>query len=236
MVVVSESAYIDDDPSADKAWNFLFRTHSYPIAHFDNYIDVFAERVRPESRSQPDQKRSYRMEPPKGTGALRDKLQDSPADLDHQSNDPSVKRALQWALSQEGKRLQPDGETPWYFWCARFVANCYGAEHAGVDTAYDIYQQMAEGGVLSKGDNIPEGALVFWDWRGTQHDQRYGHVGIYLGNGSVIHTGVDESSRNDGVRRDSIPDITEALGTDSYLGWAAPFSWRGITAIDWPGR
>ncbi len=168
-------------------------------------------------------------------------------------------KALEWARGQIGHAVQPcktpgckynydqSGATPcstpnpraddddikkehhadyhpfWNFYCMRFVRSTYGgpAEYA---KAEDMYQALSKAGKISTSADIPSGALVFWFW------STYGHVGIYSDSGKVIHTGVNPTTKKDGIRESSLIDVTEVLDgynhyqnpRTSYLGWANP--------------
>ncbi|HRQ73940.1 MAG TPA: CHAP domain-containing protein [Phycisphaerales bacterium] len=180
-----------------------------------------------------------------------------------------INLAIRWARSQLGRATQPcatpgcfynprnTGYTPcstptppfdhepWYSWCARFVANCYGMERAGFETAHDMFNKLSTAGVVeTQRDNIPVGSLVFWYWKmapqNTNDDgKEYGHVGIYIGNGDVIHTGVSKDRQD--VHVLPIWVVTSRLDRSamldresSYLGWVAPFN--VLKVLGWPGR
>lgn len=89
-------------------------------------------------------------------------------------------RAIAWARGQEGHENQParndqnelaqKHDTPWLSYCTRFVANAYGARAAGVPTAHDLWESPSlrnrtpAGADLPDEQQIPVGALVFWEW------------------------------------------------------------------------
>lgn len=125
------------------------------------------------------------------------------------------------------KNNQEAGHPFWNFYCMRFVRSTYGAP-AFYPKAEDMYQALKRGGAINTDANIPMGALVFWHW------SIFGHIGIYSGNGNVIHTGVNAKLKNKGIRESALTDITEVLSAynlaagvkETYLGWAiAPQSW-----------
>jgi hypothetical protein len=72
----------------------------------------------------------------------------------------------------------------------------------------------------SRQGKTPKGAYVFFDCTGPLNGvtQNWGHIGIALGDGSVIHAW-------DVVRIDSIGEIEEltppAWSKPRYLGWAS---------------
>lgn len=93
----------------------------------------------------------------------------------------------------------------WGGLCAKFVANAYGAPGAGARNANDLYAKLNKrvraGSIPDPKDPSMRGALVFWSWKAD------GHVGIYVGEGKVIHTG-----------RTSPPWIGEDELTDKHDG------------------
>lgn len=105
------------------------------------------------------------------------------------------------------KDLHPN----WFLYCARFAQHAFGVVGAG--DAIVMYRALAQEGVISQSNDIPRGALVFWDY--TQ----WGHVGLCLGNGKIIHTGVNSNLIAEGIKEDLISEITNKL---FYLGWAYP--------------
>jgi cell wall-associated NlpC family hydrolase len=115
----------------------------------------------------------------------------------------------------------------WNFYCMRFVRTAFKAPPV-YPKAIDMYQALEKAGMIIKDTSPAVGAIVFWHW------SAYGHVGIYSGDGKVIHTGVNPSLKKNGVRESPLSDITEVLDRynhyqkpqTSYLGWAyAPESW-----------
>lgn len=92
-------------------------------------------------------------------------------------------------------------------YCQRFVRVCY--EAAGISgsasSAMEAYEKWC---LSSKMSNVPRGAAVYF--KGTNS---YGHVGIYTGNGNVIHAA-------NGVRVQSLEYCAQKY---TYLGWG----WQG---------
>ena len=111
----------------------------------------------------------------------------------------------------------------WNFYCMRFVRSTYKAP-AEYAKAEDMYQALSKAGVIKTDPNIPPGAFVFWFW------STYGHIGIYSGDGKVIHTGVNPVTKKKGIRESLLTEVTEVLDgynhyqspRTSYLGWANP--------------
>lgn len=104
----------------------------------------------------------------------------------------------------------------WLFWCARFVQNAFGIQQQRENSAIDIYHKLRRQGLVNESNDVPEGALVFWDLT------KYGHVGICSGNGNIIHTGTKKHLKEEGIREDPISQISKKR----YLGWAhVPTDW-----------
>ncbi|UJF36615.1 C40 family peptidase [Paenibacillus hexagrammi] len=75
-----------------------------------------------------------------------------------------------------------------YFDCSLFVQTVF--KHFGVSLPRDSRQQSQEGYAVSK-SNLKPGDLVFFSTRATVNKtgvSKIGHVGIYIGNGMMIHT------------------------------------------------
>src|SRR3989344_103402 len=87
----------------------------------------------------------------------------------------------------------------WNFYCMRFVRSAYGAssEYA---KAHDMYEALSRTDRIHTDGDIPLGALIFWFWA------EYGHIGIYSGDGKVIHTGVNPTTKKNGIRESPIKD------------------------------
>lgn len=113
------------------------------------------------------------------------------------------------ALRHYGEFYRPDG-VPWVGWCEMFAGNVL--TEAGI--AHPRYESAildALDGPLYRG-TAPAGSLVFFDQRSSP----YGHVGVSLGDGTML------SALGGGVMRTSYQDWV------SYLGWR-PY---GTTAPD----
>lgn len=120
-------------------------------------------------------------------------------------------KAVAWAQSQVGKSIQPDGVTPWNFWCERFVENAYGTQHRYGSALINFNAQKAAGRI-NYSTNPPAGALVFYR---NPYDRGFGHVQIAVGNGTFITTGPT-------VR------IVNFSYSGTFQGWSyAPSSWPG---------
>jgi hypothetical protein len=122
--------------------------------------------------------------------------------------------AVQWALKQQGR-------TDYYFWCLRFVANAFGAERAGYNTAQQAANALGTRGRGRPAAEAPYGALVFFRYVGRD-GVSYGHVGISLGDGRMVHA-------VETVRVNHID--SSSYWRTNYLGWAwAPGHWPGRPA------
>lgn len=137
-----------------------------------------------------------------------------------------------WAEAAISWAQQRIGSEKWWNYCLRFVANAFMREedkpagwNSPLDAArdyahFDRQDQMPYGWRLA-----PRGAIIFFDKNGPNP---YGHVGIYLGNGSIIHAyGIVKVST-----------IEEALGKPDigqYLGWSYPPEvWRSASIENQP--
>lgn len=104
------------------------------------------------------------------------------------------------ALRHYGEYYRPDG-VPWVGWCEMFVGNVL-AEAGIPHTRYASAIVDAISGPLYRGQ-APAGSLIFFDQRSSP----YGHVGIALGDGTML------SALGGGVVRTTYADWV------SYLGW-----------------
>lgn len=111
-----------------------------------------------------------------------------------------IEGAISWAYARKNA-----GDTSYSYYCLKFVGDAWSSQKVG-NKGYS-YATLAGNDMIKHTDkNPPRGAVVFWDWYGTVDGvyKNWGHVGIALGNGSVIHadyngirvTGLDiDSSR-----------------------------------------
>jgi cell wall-associated NlpC family hydrolase len=129
-----------------------------------------------------------------------------------------VENAIRWAQVQVGSDAYP-------FRCLAFVEDAYemgnGIEIFGGSTA----QESAGAYGVETGLAPPAGAFVFYDCWGTLFDihQNWGHVGLALGDGRVIHAW-------DRVRIDPYLDVEKLAGAP---GWNSPryLGWTGVARI-----
>ena len=140
--------------------------------------------------------------------------------LDHFSTvsaQERVERAIRWAEgADKNSRI-------WEGYCLRFVAQAYGLGYNinPITTKWgspnDAISKLGDKFYLaSKSYNPPRGALVLFSALGEY--EPFGHVGIYLGNGKVIHAYVTPRV-NDLAGKDGVEQLS-TIG--SYLGWTYP--------------
>ena len=140
-----------------------------------------------------------------------------------------TENAIRWAK----ERL---GDTTYRGKCLAFVEDAYEQsnriEMFGGDTAKESADQYR---AISRKTEPPPGAFVFFDWTGKigQVEKNYGHVGIAIGNGEIIHAW-------DKVRIDDLAemeDLSVPPGSTRlrYLGWAPPEVFlEGFRSADLP--
>lgn len=146
--------------------------------------------------------------------------------------DERIEKAVAWALNWTDGPPYPEGNPPYSWKCLGFVLDAY-KYGAGVDPREYImnpedfsYAKRAAEALKAK-DNRgipPRGAYVFYDCWGTLTDWGYdnwGHVGLSVGNGEVVHAWGEE------FRIDNYLAIQNlSPGGDwtnpQYIGWAYP--------------
>jgi len=104
------------------------------------------------------------------------------------------------ALRHYGEYYRPDG-VPWTGWCEMYIGNVMN-EAGIVHPRYESAILDAISGPLYRGQ-APAGSLVFFDQRANP----YGHVGVALGDGTML------SALGGGIVRTTYTDWV------SYLGW-----------------
>lgn len=123
----------------------------------------------------------------------------------------SINDAVYWAENQIGSNWDSQCGHAWAYWCMHFCGHAYGKVPSGVVTAiagWNGYDSVF--GSRHNDHDIPVGALVFF---GTSLYVD-GHVGVYIGNGKMIHAWTS------GVREDYISRFES-----HYLGWRWPEAW-----------
>lgn len=83
-------------------------------------------------------------------------------------------------------------------YCQAWAAHVYGAAGLPIDTSASAYDSGMRYGVSSDFSSVPPGAAVY-GYSGS----KYGHVGIYVGNGQVYHNigGVAVDTLSDWIRK-----------------------------------
>ncbi len=115
----------------------------------------------------------------------------------------------------------------WNNWCLKFVANAYGREAAGYNTAAEAagalgVQARPQNGMTAEQkkailDRAKIGDLVFYD---ATYDNSAGHVGVYVGNGRMV------AAEPDGVRESDV--LGSAYNSSRFRGIAPPpKEWQG---------
>ena len=130
------------------------------------------------------------------------------------------KSFVYWAEAAVSWAKERLGRGDWSGLCMRFVANAFmqkehePAGYNAIDGAKEFYRFDQEPNGWLK---APKGALIFFDKEGTND---YGHVGIYLDNGSIIHA-------YGTVRVNTVEEVIVKPDVGRYLGWSyPPESWR----------
>jgi cell wall-associated NlpC family hydrolase len=134
------------------------------------------------------------------------------------AEDRRIEAAISWATARRGSHA-------WDHYCMRFASDAY---ESGARTTVRRYRSASEAAnalraAAHPGANAPRGALVFYD--SSCGGVPLGHVGISLGNGTMIS---DFGSA--GV---CIKGIQCGL---KYMGWAAPPLSPSVTDWDQPPR
>ncbi len=119
------------------------------------------------------------------------------------------------ALRHYGEYYRPDG-VPWVGWCEMFVGNVL-AEVSIPRVRYESAILDAISGPLYRGQ-APAGSLVFFDQRANV----YGHVGIAIGDGTML------SALGGGIVRTGYEQWS------SYLGWRPQGATAPVTPPDAP--
>jgi len=118
-----------------------------------------------------------------------------------------VNKVIDWAENQKDK-------TNWYGYCTAFVQDSFKT-YFRFGSANALMNYLIGSNLFCSDKSVipPTGTLVFFS--AIEPYKKYGHVGISVGDGKVIHS-------YDKVRTDSINTIENLNYIDSYLGWAYP--------------
>ena len=122
-------------------------------------------------------------------------------------------RAIEWAKAQLGR-------TDFKGWCLRFVAYAFGATHS-YPTATIGANDLGPRDGAKPATFAPAGSLVWFHWFDRRDGVNYGHVGISLGDGTMINA----------VGTVRIEPIDSPYWRPRYRGWTpAPPAWPGRAA------
>ncbi|HHV60909.1 MAG TPA: C40 family peptidase [Clostridiaceae bacterium] len=127
--------------------------------------------------------------------------------------DTYVENAIKWAKEKASLK-------EYMFKCLAFVEDAYGISNNVEIFGGSCARESADEYEACKNSGIPPaGAFVFYDTYGTIHGEykNYGHVGLHIGNGEIIHAW-------DKIRIDNYLDV-QKLPT-------AP-GWTSLKLIGW---
>ena len=117
-----------------------------------------------------------------------------------------------------------NGSRAWRRKCLALVAVAYGWDASGIPTAYQAAMIMKSAGQLhTSRDNIPRGAIMWWDGRATGNTA--GHVAIYDGNGHIYSNDVPITDGRVGQVPWTYP---EDHWGHTWLGWSPPYFPRAV--------
>jgi uncharacterized repeat protein (TIGR01451 family) len=120
-----------------------------------------------------------------------------------------IEKVINWASAQEDKNY-------WYERCMGFVSDAFKVCEDRPESPNDLKDSLESAGEFYSKENGWEptrGSIVFFS--ANPPYESYGHIGISLGGGRVIHSlGT--------VRNETIDEIEENRFINSYLGWAYP--------------
>jgi len=109
------------------------------------------------------------------------------------SNAAPADRAASLAAKMVGKPYKYGGSSPSGFDCSGLVQ--YSFKQAGVSLPHNTVQQRSASRLISVAE-LRRGDLLFFN----QEGKKYGHVGIYLGDGKFVHA----PSSGKSVRSDAL--------------------------------
>ena len=106
--------------------------------------------------------------------------------------------------------------------CARWVSGVYQAAGLGYPggNAIDFWTRWSYSGSTSM-DNIPVGAVVVGSGSGSEAGNKYGHVGIYLGDGMVADN--VGCHRVMSLEEWAAYQVGYCNGYQGYIGWVWPY-------------
>jgi murein DD-endopeptidase len=109
------------------------------------------------------------------------------------SQNPGAERAAALAAKMVGKPYKYGGSSPSGFDCSGLVQ--YSFRQAGITLPHNTVQQRSATRLIKVAD-LRRGDLLFFN----QEGKKYGHVGIYLGDGKFVHA----PSSGKSVRSDAL--------------------------------
>ncbi|RQW80314.1 MAG: hypothetical protein EHM14_05370 [Methanothrix sp.] len=133
--------------------------------------------------------------------------------------------AIKWGENHTGSKDWWD-EINKQGYCLRFVANAFMQKYlegqsvwnSPIEAAAALYRFNQEPGGWA---NAPRGAIILFDKEGGNS---YGHVGIYLGAGRILHA-------HGTVQDTTVEDAMAYSDVGNYLGWSyPPEAWRPKTS------
>jgi len=99
-------------------------------------------------------------------------------------------------------------------WCLQYVSDLYESTGFPIRGGYYNAQAASVDWVVSQSkQNIPPGALVFFNWQGD------GHVGIATEDDKVIHADYDGI-----IKKQSVAEVEYSNRSRYFLGWGYPRS------------
>lgn len=99
------------------------------------------------------------------------------------AEDERIAEAIEWSESYMGS-------TGYNYWCLKFVQDAYQTGANSNIQRYGYAKAAADALHAENNKDLPpRGAFVFYNWYGTIDGvyKNWGHVGLSLGNGQIIH-------------------------------------------------
>lgn len=128
---------------------------------------------------------------------------------DNTISSSSIEKAINYAYNEKSTR--PDY---WKGYCAAFVWACYNKGAGLSNRSYPTAREMGDALITHTDANPPRGAFVFW-YKTSDPYNHAGHVGLSLGDGTVIHA-------FSSIKVSQISTVNNSGYT--YRGWGAPIS------------
>jgi len=136
-----------------------------------------------------------------------------------------IDKAIAWA----SKKMEI-GDKNYSGWCLKFVQDAYEytLPEDNTVTRYGYPKEAVDSGELEviNNETPPCGAYVFYEWWGTVEGEyrNWGHVGISLGNGQIIHAWnvIKKENYLDLASTIEKHNLEEGKPGEGYIGWAKP--------------